>query len=348
MADWQLPIVTKGLLVFNVCIHVLVFVTSTELGSLAISAQAVWLRSEYYRIVTSAFTHSGLLHIAMNMSSLLQLGSSLEVQFGSIRFLFMSVWAVFLVGGTYVLLAIALWYATGEFSFMQMSGVGFSGVLFMYAILEAYHTRAESQSFFGMCNVPARMFPFVLLVAIQLLMPGISWCGHVSGVIVGLLTVYGVTEKTALPSLEFCQWLESQSAMSCVTSSHHYVRCASMSSTWAVSSSAAGGLLSSLCGSLCQLVEYVKHVTNTILFIIGCPVEALAAKCAAAGTCLRGLAPSFASGAASGSESPGLGVALGGSPRYARVSQRRDSEHGDTTSGGGREDDELTLATSSV
>ena len=347
MSDWQLPIVTKGLLVFNILVHVLVFATSTGLGALSISAQQVWLQGEIYRIVTSAFTHSGLLHIGMNMSSLLQLGSSLEVQFGSIRFLFMSLWAVFLVGGVYVLLAVGLWYITGEFSFMQMSGVGFSGVLFMYAVLEAYHTRAESQSFFGMCNVPARMFPFVLLVVIQLLMPGISWCGHVSGVIVGLLAVYGVLEKLVLPSLEFCQWLEDLSALKCMTSSNHYIRCDGMSNTWAVSSSAAGGLLSSLCGSLCLGLEYIKHIVNTVLFIIGCPVDSIGTKCAAISSSVRNLVPSFltTSSSAGSSESdspgPGGGIALGGtgSPRYARVSQDASREPDDSS---------LTLATSSV
>jgi len=344
MSDWQLPVVTKGLLVLNICVHVLVFVTSTELGSLSISAQTVWLKSEYYRIVTSAFTHVGLLHIAMNMSSLLQVGASLEVQFGSLRFLFMTIWAVFLVGGTYILISLSLWYATGEFSFMQMSGVGFSGVLFMYAVLEAYHTRVESQSFFGMCHMPARMLPFALLVAIQLLMPGISWCGHVSGVLVGLLAVYGVAEKLVLPSVEFCQWLEALPALNRMASSNTYVRCAGMTNTWAVSSSAAGGLLSSLCSSLRQLLEYLKHTINTVLFIVGCPVNTIAVNCAAVGTCMCNLLPPVFSSAASGSDSPGPGVPLGGSPRYARVSQ--ESAHGG--GGGNGEGDDLPLAMSTV
>ena len=51
----------------------------------SISAYAVVYRLELYRIVTAAFEHGGLMHIAMNMMSLYSLGSSLEPLFGSLQ-----------------------------------------------------------------------------------------------------------------------------------------------------------------------------------------------------------------------------------------------------------------------
>jgi hypothetical protein len=50
---------------------------------------------------------------------------------------------------------------------LRSSGVGFSGVLFCYAIIEANHTVEVTRSFYGMFNVPAKLMPFVLLVVLQ-------------------------------------------------------------------------------------------------------------------------------------------------------------------------------------
>ncbi len=331
MNDFTLPIVTKGLLIFNVTIHALLFITTTGLGNLAISGQEVVVEGQYYRIVTAAFTHSGLLHIFMNMSSLAQLGSSLELQFGSIRFLLLTIWGVLLVGGAYILLALLLWYATNDMKFMLMSGVGFSGVLFMYAVLEAFHTRAESQSFFGMCSVPARMYPFLMLIVIQFMLPGISFLGHLSGVIVGLLLVYGVLEVLVLPSLEFCKGLENASWIRCLTNSRNYVRCADMNNSFAVTSSAAGGVLASLCAAVGLLLTYVQHVLVAVLYIVGCPTERLSQNCSNIGlrlrSCFSAMASSLFRRAGEESTAAEAGVALSSSsPRYARLPQT--SGHG--------------------
>jgi membrane associated rhomboid family serine protease len=100
----KIPLVTVGLLALNIGIHGCVFLFSLPSYKLAISAAQI-LNGEFYRIITSTFTHGGLLHIFMNMSSLLQLGTSLETQFGSMQFLFLTFWSTFMIGGFYVLLS---------------------------------------------------------------------------------------------------------------------------------------------------------------------------------------------------------------------------------------------------
>ena len=50
---------------------------------------------------------------------------------------------------------------------LRSSGVGFSGVLFCYAIIEANHTVEVTRSFYGMFNVPAKLMPFLLLIVLQ-------------------------------------------------------------------------------------------------------------------------------------------------------------------------------------
>lgn len=97
-----IPVVTKFLLFLNIGIHIVIFLTSFPIHLLAISPVLVVVRSDYYRLISSAFVHGGLLHIAMNMSTLLAIGRSLELQYGSVLMLFLTLWALILTGATFV------------------------------------------------------------------------------------------------------------------------------------------------------------------------------------------------------------------------------------------------------
>ena len=99
----KIPFVTVGLLLFNCGVHAVIFLFSVNVNQYAISAGQV-LKGEYYRIVTAAYIHGGVMHIFMNMSSLIQLGVTLERQVGSLQFLFMTLWSTFLVGALYLVL----------------------------------------------------------------------------------------------------------------------------------------------------------------------------------------------------------------------------------------------------
>ena len=270
----NVPFVTKTLMGINILVHVLIFLTTANLGSFVINAQWVWNKGEYYRIVTSAFTHSGILHIAMNMSSLYQLGSSLEVQFGSLPFLLLSLWSVFLIGFLYVAISFLLYFFTDDFSYLISSGVGYSGVLFCYAILESYHTPVESRSLFGFCTVPSKMYPFILLVGISVLIPGISFLGHFSGVVVGLLATYGWLDFAFLPSLQFCEHVEAAGTLGlslCMRQSG-YVRSSGISRTFALptAGNSSGGVCGAVCTGLCLVLDYVKNFLQTLAHVIGC------------------------------------------------------------------------------
>ncbi len=60
---------------------ILLAMTVDDIHSLnSISAHMVIANGEYYRIVSAAFVHAGIMHIGMNMMSLYQLGYSLEQQ----------------------------------------------------------------------------------------------------------------------------------------------------------------------------------------------------------------------------------------------------------------------------
>jgi membrane associated rhomboid family serine protease len=100
----KIPLVTTVLLALNCCTHAIIFLFSLNPGEFAISADLV-LDGDYYRVMSAAFVHGGIMHIFMNMTSLLQLGSSLEAQFGSTQFAFLTLWSTLLIGAVYVLLS---------------------------------------------------------------------------------------------------------------------------------------------------------------------------------------------------------------------------------------------------
>lgn len=204
----SIPVVTCSLLAVNIIVHVAIFLTSASLNKFMMNYHLVVSEGEYFRIVSAAFVHGGIMHILMNMSSLIQLGPSLEIQFGSLKFLFLSLWSVILIGLLYCglswwvirilvlcrnlhwsLWAISLFFflfipyiiplnsphfhilrlsfETIDKTALGQSAVGYSGVLFCYAVIEANHTVESTRSVFGLFDVPAKLMPFVLLVLIQ-------------------------------------------------------------------------------------------------------------------------------------------------------------------------------------
>ena len=101
----KIPSVTFGLLILNCSVHAIIFLFSIGINDFTMTTIRILNHREYYRILTSAFVHGGFIHIFMNMTSLLQLGSSLELQFGSMQFAFLTIWSVLLTGAFYVLLS---------------------------------------------------------------------------------------------------------------------------------------------------------------------------------------------------------------------------------------------------
>jgi hypothetical protein len=61
---------------------------------------------------------------------------------------------------------------------MQCAGAaGFSGVIFAMAVDESSLSPFPTRSIFGLFSVPTRVYPWVLMLLIQLIMPGVSLVG---------------------------------------------------------------------------------------------------------------------------------------------------------------------------
>ena len=125
------------------------------------------------------------------MSSLIWKGRKLENQFGPIRF------AVTLLTFCMVsaILTVALSFAVSEImddvSYLSQCAVGFSGVLFAFKVLLSYYESHNSFTRVLFLTVPVRMAFWVELVLIQILVPNVSFVGHLAGILTGLLFVKG-------------------------------------------------------------------------------------------------------------------------------------------------------------
>ena len=189
----SVPLVTLCLLILCLTIFILdsvVFDFGDALAACSMSPASVAGDLELYRVVTAAFTHGSILHVGMNMISFVSLGSSLEVLFGSLGFAFLISVYTLLVGIGFIGLGTVA--ATVDRAYWWQSAVGFSGVIFSLAVDECALSPSPTRSIFGLFSVPTRFYPWVLMAALQFILPNISFIGHLSGVLVGLLHVAGV------------------------------------------------------------------------------------------------------------------------------------------------------------
>lgn len=153
---------------------------------------------EYYRIITSALFHGNLMHIGMNMLSTFHLSAVLEKRLGTIHHLISTLWAILLTSLFYVLVACLASFVIGYDAWMYEHAVGFSGVLFHFCVLECNMMSNQSRNLFGMVNVPAYLYPWALLIVLQMFMPNLSLLGHISGIATGSMKYYGLLQFTSV------------------------------------------------------------------------------------------------------------------------------------------------------
>lgn len=173
----KLPPVTATLLAINIGLFILSSVVPSTFSWLA-QANALIHAGEWWRLITGAFLHGGIMHIFFNMYALWLFGPQIERQVGSASFA--------------ALYGASLLSGSALFLIMVPSGVavGASGAIFgLFGawIAASYRIR----------HTPAgrRMFQqLVVLLAINLALPffirGVAWQAHVGGLLAGLAVVF--------------------------------------------------------------------------------------------------------------------------------------------------------------
>jgi len=143
----------------------------------ALWPNSVLIDHQYWRIVTSAFLHGGLLHIGVNMFSLWVLGRFIEAAAGSPRMLAIYVVSMIASGLGVVYLSPA--------TNAMIPTLGASGAIFgLFGALFAIGFKLGPP---GMQLVRANIGILVLNLLFTFFVPGIAWEAHVGGLIVGFL-----------------------------------------------------------------------------------------------------------------------------------------------------------------
>ncbi len=157
-----------------------------EFGSVEGVAEGQW-----YRLVTAAFLHGGIMHLAFNMLSLWWIGGPLEAALGRVRYI-----------ALYLASAIAGSALTYLLAAQNQPSLGASGAVF---------------GLFGATAILMRrlnydMRPVLALLAINLLItafwPSIAWQAHVGGLagglVVGYAMVHAPRERRSLVQFGSC------------------------------------------------------------------------------------------------------------------------------------------------
>ncbi|KAI7996899.1 Rhomboid-like protein 15 [Camellia lanceoleosa] len=188
------------------------------------SAVISWF--QVYRIYTSIIFHGSLLHVLFNMMALVPLGSELERVMGSIRLLYM---IILLASSNAIFhLLIALLVSFNPFHpiqyLMNECAIGFSGILFSMIVIETSLSGVQYRSVFGLFNVPAKWYAWILLVVFQLLMTNVSLLGHLCGILSGFAYTYGLF-NFLLPGSSFYSSIESSSWLSACVRRPKFILC---------------------------------------------------------------------------------------------------------------------------
>ena len=132
------------------------------------SFEYLQLTNEWYRLITVALTHAGLLHLGFNMYSLMVLGNPLEAAFGPRKLLI--VFFVSLLTGS---------LASAYFASLYGASVGASGAIF--GLFGAFVIVGK--------RIGADIRSIVVIIGINFFigfaMGGVDWRAHLGGLIGG-------------------------------------------------------------------------------------------------------------------------------------------------------------------
>ncbi|EPS69699.1 hypothetical protein M569_05069, partial [Genlisea aurea] len=182
------PPVTAGLIALNTLIYLRPKAIRRFLPSLnqvLFNPHLILKHKDLKRFILSAFYHIGEPHLVYNMFSLLWKGIQLETAMGSSEFASMVVALTVMSQGITLLLAKALLLFVYGAAYYNEFSAGFSGVLFAMKVV--LYSQSDDYTYVQGIPVPARYAAWAELVLIQMLVPDVSFLGHLGGILAGIM-----------------------------------------------------------------------------------------------------------------------------------------------------------------
>ncbi|KAL5806315.1 hypothetical protein ACOSQ4_029048 [Xanthoceras sorbifolium] len=225
---WEgMPFFTSAVVIVCGAIYLVCLLTGYDsFYEICFLPSAVISQFQVYRIYLSILFHGSLLHVLFNMLALVPLGSELERIMGSIRMLYIII--LLATSNAIFHLVIASLAAHNPFQtfqyLMNECAIGFSGIIFSMIVIETSLSGVQSRSVFGLFNVPAKLYPWILLVLFQLLMTNVSLLGHLCGILSGFAYTYGLF-NFLIPGTSFYSSIEASSWLSTCTRRPKFILC---------------------------------------------------------------------------------------------------------------------------
>ena len=145
---------------------------------------------EWYRLISAGFVHFGLMHVAMNMFLLFQLGRMLEPTIGSTKFAL--IYFASLLSGSAGALLLSPNAFTG----------GASGAVFGIMAAGVVGMRQQGTNPFK----SGLGITFVINIVLTLAIPGISIGGHFGGALAGAICGFVILAPTRLKVPQWVQY----------------------------------------------------------------------------------------------------------------------------------------------
>ena len=170
--------ITYILIGINIVVFILTYAGRLDDDDLAVSYHWIHNRGQYYRLLTSAFTHRDITHLAFNMVSLYNVGSFVEYYFGKGYFLLLYFGSMILGK----LLALTIRHNNRQDYLMSMGASGaICGVLGAYFMVIIFH--------YGLSGIQELIRPMTSLVIMSIL-PGVDGVSHFSCMAMGMAIAY--------------------------------------------------------------------------------------------------------------------------------------------------------------
>lgn len=214
-----MPFVTAVIMIACGAIYaVSLLVGYDSFGQVCFLPYLITSKFQVYRIYTSTLFHVSILHLVFNMLALVPIGSGLERILGSVRYSHVLFMIATCNGLLHLLIAyIAAHNPIHQYHFlMRECSIGFSGMIFAMIVMETSLSGAQSRSIFGLFNVPAKWYVWILLILFQILMPNVSLLGHLCGILSGFAYTQGLLNPFLFGSSTYSAVEGSWIVASCV------------------------------------------------------------------------------------------------------------------------------------
>ncbi|PKA55782.1 Uncharacterized protein AXF42_Ash012074 [Apostasia shenzhenica] len=190
---WQKP---ASSCIIGICSAIWFYIQKRNIGysHVGLSYEAA-TEGQYWRIITSAFSHVSVLHLVFNMSALWSLG--MVEQLGHIglgvQFYLQYTLVLLVLSGLLVLVSYHILIQKFKLEyFRRVTAVGYSCVVFGWMTILAVKQPSAKLNLFGILSLPISFAPFESLIFTSIIVPQASFIGHLSGIIVGYCIAWGL------------------------------------------------------------------------------------------------------------------------------------------------------------